>query len=261
MREPAVLAAVIFAAAVACVAGVAVLRGERGTQCRSALVPAYVTPEGLERLAAQAVPGQLVIFNPASGPHSQPQPAYRRAALALQRSGIRVLGYVPTAYGSRDAAAVESDVARYRSWYGVDGIFLDEVPAGEAHLGWYAALSRSVRAAGARVVVLNPGAVPARGYFEIADVVVTFEGPYASYAGALAAMPEWLRDMAPGRSAHLIYAATAEQAERAAASDPAGFVYATTGALPNPWSALPPYLDRLEARLDACWRESGDARR
>jgi hypothetical protein len=255
MREPARLAAVIVAAAVASVAAVAVLRGGGATQCRSALVPAYVTPDGLEHLAGQAVPGQLVIFNPASGPHSEPQPAYRRAALALQRSGTRVLGYVPTAYGSRDAAAVESDVARYRSWYAVDGIFLDEVPTDDAHLGYYAALSRSIRATGAHVVVLNPGAVPARGYFDIGDVVVTFEGPYASYAGALAAMPGWLRDMAPGRSAHLIYAATAEQAVQAAASDPAGFVYATTGTLPNPWSALPPYLDRVEARLAACWRE------
>ena len=38
-----------------------------------------------------------------------------------------MLGYVATTFGARPAADVEADAARYRDWYGVDGIFLDEV--------------------------------------------------------------------------------------------------------------------------------------
>jgi hypothetical protein len=67
-------------------------------------------------------------------------------------------------------------------------------------------------------VVLNPGVVPARGYFDLADIVVTFEGPVDGYAGAVRRMPA------------------------------AGYFYATSGTLPDPWSAVPPYLADLERR-------------
>ena len=75
-----------------------------------------------------------------------------------------------------------ADAERYREWYGVDGIFLDEVAHDDAQLPYYAALSRALRGDGE--LVLNPGTVPARGYFELADVVVTYEGPFADYARA-----------------------------------------------------------------------------
>ena len=51
---------------------------------------------------------------------------YRAAVRTAQRAGARVLGYVHTTYGVRPAAGVVADVDRYTSWYGVDGIFLDE---------------------------------------------------------------------------------------------------------------------------------------
>ena len=52
--------------------------------------------------------------------------------------------------------------------------------------------------------------VPARGYFDLADLVVTYEGPFADYARRLAGEPEWVRDEP---TAHLVYAASREQAD------------------------------------------------
>lgn len=258
MREPVLLGAIVVVGVAACVLALMTLRSESPTKCRSTLIPAYLRPDAMERMARQPVHGRVVIFNPSSGPHSEPEPAYERAVAALQRSGTRVLGYVHTAYGSRDPVAVETDIARYQSWYGVDGVFLDEVADADAQLGYYRALSQYVRANGEQLVVLNPGTVPARGFFDIADIVVTFEGPYSAYEPALAGMPDWLRRLAPSRSAHLIYGASGEQAAQAIGQDSAGFVYATSGTLPDPWSSLPPYLDRFEAQLEGCWqRESG----
>jgi hypothetical protein len=260
LREPALLAAILVVGVAACVLGLTALRGESPRECRSALIPAYLRPDAMGRIAEQPVHSRVVIFNPSSGPHSEPQPSYERAVAALQRSGTRVLGYVHTAYGARDQVAVETDIARYQSWYGVDGVFLDEAASGDAQLGYYRALSRYIRASGEQLVVLNPGMVPARGFFDIADIVVTFEGPYSAYAAAVAGMPDWLRRLSPSRSAHLIYGATGEQALHAIGQGSAGFVYATADALPDPWSSLPPYLGRFEGQLEACWQPDSGAR-
>jgi hypothetical protein len=102
-------------------------------------------------------------------------------------------------------------------------------------------------------VVLNPGVVPAREYFDLADVIVTFEGPYAAYGPAMEATPEWVRDQPPGRVAHLVYDASRQQA-MATVSHPqkAGYVYATSGSLPDPWRTVPSYLHEDEQALEVC---------
>ena len=40
-----------------------------------------------------------------------------------------MLGYVHTQYGVRDINLVKEEIRKYAEWYGVDGIFLDEVGA------------------------------------------------------------------------------------------------------------------------------------
>ena len=152
---------------------------ERRTVCPEGLVPAYLRPEALLRWIEGSPLPSLIIINPASGPGAAPDPGYRRAIAAAQAAGSKVLGYVPTTWGARPLSAAEADTDRYRAWYGVDGIFFDEAAHEAATLDHYRALAGHARAAGARVVVLNPGVVPARGYFDVADVVVTFEGPFA----------------------------------------------------------------------------------
>ena len=85
--------------------------------------------------------------------------------------------------------------------------------------------------AGARIVALNPGVVPARGYFDVADVVVTFEGPFADYDDRVE--PDWLERIEPERIAHLVYGASPEQARRSR-----GRLYVTSGTLPHPWGTV-----------------------
>jgi hypothetical protein len=48
------------------------------------------------------------------------------------------------------------------------------------------------------------------------------------------------------RVAHLLYGASAEQATGAAGLRAAGYFYATSGALPDPWNTVPSYLGALE---------------
>jgi hypothetical protein len=247
------LGATMLVAALAAGITLAMTRADAPPPCRSALIPAYLTAGGLERVAERPAPGRIVIFNPANGPGDAAQGAYRRAVATLQRSGTRVLGYVHTGYGERPRATVEADIARFRAWYGVDGIFLDEAARTRAAVPYYRALRDAVRADGDLLLALNPGVVPARAYFGLADVVVTFEGAYADYAAAMAETPAWLRRLPAGRVAHLVHGATVAQARTVVArATGAGYVYATDGVLPDPWSALPDYLGEEETLLARC---------
>lgn len=226
---------------------------ERRTSCRSTLIPAYLSPRAIVDLVTGPARPRLVVINPASGPGPDARASYGRAVWAAQDAGARVLGYVPTSYGSRPVADVRADIDRYMSWYGVDGIFFDEASPSAAQLPYYDALSRGIHASGERLVVLNPGVVPAGGYFDIADVVVTFEGPYAGYARAVARMPDWVRRQPPERVAHLVYGASREQALSAIKHPgPVGYMYVTSGSLPDPWRTVPSYLHEEERVLGAC---------
>ena len=217
---------------------------------RTMLVPAYLPPAGIIDLLQDSARPRIVIINPHNGPGVEPRRSYGDAVRVAHEGGTRVLGYVATGHGMRPAADVLADIDRHTWWYRVDGIFLDEVTQAEAELPYYAALSRHIKAACGRLVALNPGAVPARGYFDIADIVVTFEGAYADYAVALSRMPGWTRALPPDRIAHLVHGASREQALAAVRHHgDAGYVYVTSGSPPNPWRTLPSYLHEQEQVL------------
>jgi spherulation-specific family 4 protein len=226
---------------------------ERRPICRTTLIPAYVPPHALVELARASARPRLVVINPANGPGGEASPAYRSAVRTAKHAGARVLGYVHTSYGERPAADVVADIERYASWYGVDGIFLDEASQHVDRLGYYAALARRIRAGAGRLVVVNPGVVPAPEYFDLADVVVTFEGPYAAYGAAMKAMPGWVAEQPPERVGHLVYDASRQQA-MATVRHPqkAGYVYVTSGSMPDPWRTVPSYLHEEEHALEVC---------
>jgi hypothetical protein len=229
--------------------GVVVAARESVPVCRGTLVPAYVRPDTLAALPPAGGSDRLVVMNPASGPGTRAEPGWRGAVEAVRRDGSRVLGYVPVAWGARDAAAVQQDVERSLRWYGVDGIFLDEAPAGKDRLESTRATVRAARRAGAQIIVLNPGVVPAAEYLDLADVVVTYEGTGDGYAAALDRMPDWVQRLPAERTAHLLYDTSREQARKAVAAGGRARLYSTPGALPNPWGEVSPYLREQESLL------------
>ena len=253
----AVLAALAVVALLTGGVALALARGgdDRPAPCRGMLVPAYLTPAEITALVARgdAAPGLLVV-NPHNGPGAERSDAFARAIEAAQARGAQVLGYVATGYGTRPAAETEADVRRYAEWYGVDGVFLDEAAHDAARLGHYRELAGIAHAAtDGGTVVLNPGVVPDRGYFAFADVIVTFEGAATEYEAALRDAPAWLGEVPARQVAHLVHAASREQA-LAIADRPsaAGHLYATPGGMPNPWRTVPAYLEALQDHLRRC---------
>ncbi len=215
-------------------------------------VPAYFHPSydpaAWRTLAAVGPELSFAILNPDSGPGHGADPAYLEPIAAVQAAGGRVIGYVDTDYGRRPGAAVLRDLMRYQSWYGLRGIFLDQVPTECDHLAHYRRLANAARGAGMDFVVLNPGATPDPAYAELADIVITFEGPWLAYRDHATA--QWTGQHPPERFCHLVHSTPA--AELVAAYDTArkrhvGAVYITelTGA--NPWGSLSAQLAQAAA--------------
>jgi hypothetical protein len=214
----------------------------------SLLVPLYVHPAedpgSWHRLITAADRTYGVVLNPANGPGDAPDPAFASAAGALRAAGARLLGYVDTDYGTRAAAEVAEDARRHREWYGAQGCFLDRVSSAPDALPAHRALVRALRRQGSAPVVLNPGVHPAPGYARIADLLVTFEGPWSVYVSSFS-RPDWTLRHRPERFCHLVYGvpeALAPLAVRTARERGAAVSGPVTGSLPNPWSRLTPVL-------------------
>ncbi|GED84104.1 spherulation-specific family 4 protein [Streptomyces sp. 6-11-2] len=218
----------------------------------SLLVPLYVHPAedpgAWHRLIRSAARTYAVVLNPAGGPGAGPDPAFTAVAEALRAAGARLLGYVDTDYGTRDAAEVADEVRRHREWYAADGCFLDRVTAAPDGLPACRKLVRSARRLGAGTVVLNPGVHPAPGYARIADLTVTFEGHWSTYVSAFS-RPSWAARQPAERFCHLVYGvpeALVPLAVLTACARGAAVCGPVAGEQPNPWAGLTPALTGTE---------------
>ncbi len=154
-----------------------------GTGGMTVLVPAYFYPAG-DRLAdwarlaeaARSVPLEVIV-NPASGPGKRQDPNYVTVVDALRRSGGRVLAYVDSDYGRRPLATVEADLRTYRSFYNVDGFFIDQMANTSEAVEHYRSIRRLIRQIDPTLkVVGNPGTSTRPEYLDTADTLVIFEG-------------------------------------------------------------------------------------
>lgn len=207
-------------------------------------IPSYFGPGALwTKLGAAAPRVGLAVINPNSGPGAAIRPDYVAQVRATQARGVTVLGYVHTSYGKRPLAEIKAEVAAYHRWYGVDGIFFDEVTNDDAGLPYYLQCKAIARAGHPKdALVINPGTPVTEGYMQAADVVLTFESDYKAYVSR-AADPAWVAKYPARRFYHLVYAAPDADAMRRAVTlskqRNAGWVYITPDDLPNPWDTLP----------------------
>ncbi|MFF4427957.1 spherulation-specific family 4 protein [Streptomyces sp. NPDC001513] len=244
----------------------------------------------LTDLTATGPAASVVVLNPGNGDAPFDAPWRSRADALRKRTTstgekTKVLGYVHTDHGNRDIAAVKASVDNYLKTpdgrLHVDGIFFDVVsrdcgPA-NATRDHYAELRRYVQdtmnaadPAAPDLVVNNPGTAIADCYLEpgrrTADVFVTFEDTYAAYTGA-----GWLggnvfdplagyrsgAELDPSGTAfwHLVHDVPDAEAMRAtlrtAFDRGAGYAYATSTVMPNPWNTGPTWKYRAQTTYAA----------
>jgi hypothetical protein len=251
---PLILAAVVVVAAVLLTLK---LTGRGAAQpcpaaarAQSTFVPAFFEPPDWSRAVAGGRAPAVMILNPASGPGPAPEPGLQAAVRQARAAGSRVIGYIGTKYGQLPAAQVRQEVRAYRAWYHVTGIFLDQTPPdGRRQLPYYRAQASFIRqAVPGGVIWMNPGAFPDPAYLSVADVLMVFEGSYASYQHLTT--PRWVARYPASRFAHTVYATPAADVTsgvRLARDRNAEYVFLTPLTGPNPYGALPAYWPAEQA--------------
>jgi hypothetical protein len=153
------------------------------------IVPLYgqLGPEWEQLIQAkQAYPAVPVvaIVNAASGSGDARNRAYASAIDSLKAVGIVVIGYVSTREGGRPIKSLETDIAAWRSWYGVDGVYFDQMPQRPGMEGYYAYMTQFAKSHGMTVTMGNPGTNTSLSYIGTVGTIVISEGvgvPSLSY--------------------------------------------------------------------------------
>lgn len=216
------------------------------------VVPAYFYPSagspwGPMTAAADKAP-ITAIMNPGNGPGNGVDQNYVKVVNAFRAAGGRVIGYVYSSYGTRPLAQVTADIDRYRNWYGIDGIFVDEMGnTGPAQrLDYYKSIYDYVKGVDpAWEVMGNPGTQTIEQYatWPTADRLMVFENVGSAYPTH--APSAWNANYPSEKFVNLIHtedspAKIAEYLELAVSRN-VGSIYITDDVMANPWDTLPTY--------------------
>lgn len=188
--------------------------------------------------------GSIAVMNPASGPGTAVIPDWTGAVNHARNLGHKVVGYTHTSYGARPVADVQAEVDKYVAWYGVDGVFVDEMSNNAADKSYYQGLYAYVRTKpGAHLVVGNPGQAATTDWQvkapKSADILVVQENTAAAYLTWTP--PAWVSAYPASTFAHLVHACAAVDLPAVLAhaeATLAGYRYVTSDVLPNPWDTL-----------------------
>lgn len=222
-------------------------------ECQNIAVPAYFYPSqptsqwntAVSDAPLPTTTARILILNPSNGPGRKFDQNYLNAVQTVHAAGSNFLvyGYIYTKYGKCALRQVEGDIDNYYSWYGVDGIFVDETASAASLVSsYYQPLANYITAkkSGAGVM-LNPGVYPDQSYLNIsvpsnsAFIVNVFEDSYSNYLTAT--VPSWAFSYPSSRFSHLVYSTSAAQMSNAVALSGqrnVQWVYVTDLGLPNP---------------------------
>jgi hypothetical protein len=188
----------------------------------------------------------LAVLNPDSGPNTAADPAFAADVAGMQANGVDVIGYVDTAYATIPLSTVEAQITDYENWYGVNGIFLDDVTTDCTDAAnYYAPLYAFIHAQpGLDLAVLNPGTTSNACYMPVSNVLMTFEDTPSGLASGASTIPGY----DPSRFWGIVYGTSSSSSVLSSdlatlSNDGFGMAYVTnlgTGSS-NPYDALPSY--------------------
>jgi hypothetical protein len=264
--------AVLFVAGLLCMAGCSTVSANStvggGTPitpstapCLSITVPAYFSTLSIWKTAVADSPwnskvSRIIILNPNSGPGTAADPNNVTLVTTVHNAGGKVYGYVPTGYGADPIATVEAEIQNYITWYGVDGIFLDEASSNSNQIApYYQPLANFITSKiSGGGVMLNPGLYPDASYAAIVVPstsslqIVVFEHDYTTFTGVTAVPPGWSMNYPASMFVDIVYATPSANVANAlslAKQRNVGTVYITDQDLPNPYTTLPSYWSTL----------------
>lgn len=190
------------------------------------------------------------IIDPANGPGANfPNIDYQHGLADLAASGVKMVGYVYTSYGTRSNALVKGDIDQYTNSPFISGIFVDETASGTNKLAYYQDLYTYIHArTNFTTVIVNPGIQIAQEYISrpAADTAVIFEYD----TGWTNYVPDvYVTNYPASRFSMLVYGCAGAETMRTnvdlAVQRNVGWVYVTDDILANPWDTIPSYWSNL----------------
>jgi hypothetical protein len=188
------------------------------------------------------------VVNPHNGPGDQREDIYSHYISVMQDCHISVLGYVSTFWGAVPLDTVKADIDRYREFYGIDGIFLDEMSNLRDNVQYYKDITAYAKSVGVKYVVGNTGTDAAPEYVGVVDNIVISEG-YG--APTLSRLGGWHVGYGKENFSYIAYSqSTVDRQYVATSASFASYLYITDDHFPNPYDEMPSHFDELLALLD-----------
>ena len=189
----------------------------------------------------------VAIINPSNGPGEAINQSYAEGVLQLQHSGIVVLGYVYTNYGIRNSTNIESEINSYKNWYGVNGIFFDEMANVEGKESYYANLTKYVKTHDMFMTIGNPGTDTLPSYVGTVDNLVLYENQNLP---SVSLFDGWHENFTKNNFSFVSYGVESLNPQDVLLlAKHVGYLYVTERGLDNPWDELSGYFDKLVEML------------
>jgi hypothetical protein len=189
----------------------------------------------------------MMVINPYNGPGYAYNSTLASWVSTIQGDGIPVLGYITTAYTALPLSTVEAQVADYVAWYGIHGIFIDDVENVHGYEQYYTTLSNYVHANGISYVLGNPGTNVTTSYIGIFNNIGTYEN---SGAPAVSLIQTYTMGYPANGFSFIAYNAPLQsQSYYDSMAQYVAWVYLTDN--PNSWTSLPSYISQEMTELAA----------
>jgi hypothetical protein len=188
----------------------------------------------------------MVVINPSGGPGYY-DPTFASWVSTMQSDGITVLGYVSTGYTSDPLSQVDAQINDYVGWYGLHGIFVDDMENVPGYEWYYQDVASYAASDGVSYILGNPGTSVASSYVGILTYVGIYENsgvPSISLLGGYT-----MGDPASGFSFIAYYAGLPSQSYFDSVAQYVSWVYVTDN--DNSWTSLPSYMSQEMAELAA----------
>ena len=187
-------------------------------------------------------------MDPHHGPGEVFDANYADNVEKLQSANVTVLGYVSTLWAQRDPELVRQDIGKYKDWYNVDGILLDEMVSFPVAESLYSGLTDHARSLGMNAVIGNVGTNTLPSYVGIVDAISTVEGDRTP---PLSWLKGWQLNYDRSNFLYITYGQSWINPQYLAESTKyVGWLYITDDTMPFPYDDFPAYFDEIVAVLD-----------
>lgn len=159
-----------------------------------------------------------MLINIGNGAGSAVDQDWLRQVKIARARGCKIMGYVSTLYGQRSRADILADVDKHVRFYGVDGIFLDEmtngVGDGVQYIPAYRDLYQTLKSLYGEAfwIVGNPGTSTAEEVLACADTVMVYESDAAYYLNPTWDIhPSYYADYPSTKFWHVVHTVTSRE--------------------------------------------------